>query len=229
VALILAVVVAALTAACQGAIVMQTPSSVPLSSIAPRATASTVSTATVAPSPTRTPRSSVALPPEASKTPIPPYPDTTEPTFGPASVQQGDFELAVTTDATEYSADHPILARATFVYLGSENPIRLASLGPGPLGWGIASLDDGTDFVEPDWTLACQPFEMTSGKAVHQSFTKFAGPSGMNGEQQRQWLLDPDLKLPVGRWMISVVASFGPDGVRCGDTHMRASTPVVVR
>src|SRR4051812_11013783 len=52
-----------------------------------------------------------------SFTPLPPYPDTTEASFGPPVNRQGDFQLALTSNSTEYAAGEPISVSAEFTYV----------------------------------------------------------------------------------------------------------------
>jgi hypothetical protein len=141
-------------------------------------------------------------------------------------VRNGNFQLSITTDASDYEAGQPISAQAEFLYAGGSS-VQLISATPSPLGWGVAHAD-GTSYVEPDWSLYCgNDFQMTPGMPMTQSFTKFDAPRELNGKEAQDWLQDPVLRLPTGQWVIYVAAMFGTTD--CGQVYMRAATSVVVR
>ena len=237
VALSAAVFAAALITSCQTAALRETPHStatgamptVALASGSPTAgieSTPIVSSPRVTPTPAAegTPIDAASLPPPTKSS------ESSEPTFGPAVVRQGDFQLTLTSSATEYDAGQPISVLAEFAYLGNSESIKISSLGPGPLGWGIFQRD-GPMYSLPDWSLQCGDVEMTRTEPITQPFTKMDGlqGDGVSNSESRQWLLDPDLKLPAGRWVIYVKAMAGPDGSHCQDWQLQASTEVVVK
>lgn len=191
---------------------------------------SAAGTSTEAATPTPSPASPRIGRSPVIPTALPSPTDGTQPTFGPAVILSGDFRLSLITDAADYAAGQPISAQAELEYLGNKMRIKIASLGPGPLGWGVAKLD-GTMYVHPDWTLECQELDMSRGAPLTDSFTKMDGlqGDGVTFDQSLQWLNDPDLRLTEGRWVIYVEAMAGPDGVDCQAWTLQASAQVVVR
>lgn len=148
---------------------------------------------------------------------------------GPIS-RSGDFELRVTTDATEYAAGEPITAAAELEYLGDLDHVTRASLAAGsPISFVLRQLD-GPIGTSGGQTLHCGPFELRRGEPLVEPFWKggFSG-GGPNDAFYAAFFADPLLRLPPGHWEIAASARMWPDCNQGGEITLDAATQVTVR
>ena len=187
-------------------------------------TANTTAGVSLTPTVENTPRTSI--------TPSPATPDaaTPRPSFGPAVDRAFDLQLPITTHAQEYAAGQPINAIAELAYIGNGTGVQISSLTNGPVGFGIAQLD-GPIHMEPTWGLQCVDGPtITSDKPLRLQFTKTGSFSRAdpNVGWYEAFIADPGLKLTPGHWLIYAKADAGPNGSRCEDWTLQASTEVAV-
>jgi hypothetical protein len=145
--------------------------------------------------------------------------------------RSGNYQLTLSTEATQYAPNQPIAAVAELVYLGTEDRVVVGNLWPGVIGFGLRQLD-GTVRVDPAWHLQCLPFELRRNRTRRQSFNK----SGVAGEATNasfysSFFDDSQLRLPAGRWELYAMADLAPVGqMDCqDDITLRASTQITVR
>lgn len=144
--------------------------------------------------------------------------------------RSGNYQLTLSTDATQYGAHQPIAAVAELAYLGSEDSVVVGNVWPGVIGFGLRQLD-GTVQVMPAWHHQCLPLELKRDRARRQSFNK----SGVAGEAENadfysSFFADSQLRLPAGRWELYAMADLAPVGqMDCqDDITLRASTQITV-
>lgn len=145
--------------------------------------------------------------------------------------RSGNYQLTLSTDATQYAPSQPIAAVAELAYLGSEDHVEVGNLWPGVIGFGLRQLD-GTVRVDPAWHFQCLPFELRRDRPRRQSFNK----SGLAGDASNasfysSFFADSQLRLPAGRWELYAMADLAPVGqMDCqDDITLRTSTQITVR
>jgi hypothetical protein len=149
--------------------------------------------------------------------------------IGPVS-RSGDFELRVSTDATEYEAGQPIVASAALEYLGNRDGVSRASLAAGrPITFSLRQLD-GSIETQTGQTLDCGPFELRRGEPLVEDFRKGGySAGGPNDAFYQEFLANPVLRLPAGRWEIAAFAQIWPDCNQRDELTLRSATQITVR
>jgi hypothetical protein len=145
--------------------------------------------------------------------------------------RSGDFQLALTTDATEYAAGQPITVVAELTYLGDRDSVEIFGIEP-PIGFGLRQLD-GSIHLGPSGYPTCLPVELQRGEPLRQPFDMSATGPMPGGDANNSFylsLFNQPLHLPAGRWEVSAKVDAGTDSGKCqGEIELQASTQITVR
>jgi hypothetical protein len=156
------------------------------------------------PAPTTDPIATPAATPAATD------PSTDEP-GGPveARTRQGSFTLVLRVDQQRHAPGEPIAVRAALEYDGPLARASLVGSGSGLVLFGIR-LVDGPIEVTPAATADCVPYTIERGQPHVAPFAKSGGFSNddPNALFYREFFAHPQLRLPVGRWVITALARF---------------------
>ncbi len=159
----------------------------------------------------------ITVVPRPGETPLPsgadpPQPTTAPPSTGTTATQRdGDFELVLTAGKSRYRPDEVIDVGATLAYLGSESAIDISTDSAGPLQFGIRERVFGEIEMGGISLLTCDRTTMRRDEPLTKAFQKSGGFSGEHpdAEMFREWMQDPELRLPEGTWHLWAAAS-GP-------------------
>lgn len=146
-----------------------------------------------------------------------------------SNVATGDgFTLAVMVDEPVVSSGDPIAIEASLAFNGPGNA-TLSGSGSGPVAFSVTRPSDGLTSGEPAWTGDCARLEFAAGEAKRYPFQKSGGFSGdePNAGFLREYFSQPELRLPVGRWRVDVIA-VGAIGEECSGPTLDLETWIVV-
>ena len=144
--------------------------------------------------------------------------------------RSGDYQLTLTTDATQYLPTQAISAVAELAYVGTSPSVEIGSLGPAPIGFGVRQVS-GSINAEPSWELQCMQVDLSRDQPLRQPFTKFGGwnDSDPNRDFYAWFFHDPQLHLPTGTWEIYAKVDAGPNGGDCqGQIELQATVTITV-
>ncbi|MBA3779528.1 MAG: hypothetical protein H0X16_09575 [Chloroflexi bacterium] len=121
----------------------------------------------------------------------------------------GDFILTLTAGRTRYGANEPIEISATLEYTGSRNRVEIWGSGSGVVHFSLDEVEGNRD-MRGAYRTSCQAYELRRNVPVSVPFSKSGGFSAGDPQANfwRQYLEDPALRLPAGRWDIRAAAEF---------------------
>lgn len=138
-------------------------------------------------------------------------PDSAAPAGTPPSstVRSGDFTLTISADKAVYAPGEPMEVVAELVYDGEAEAVQLSGVEHLIAGFGARQLN-GPLFMEADWNLPGVCHELRPGEPITRSYAKSAGWSSDDPSAgfYEQWVTDPELWLPAGRWQVDAIADF---------------------
>jgi hypothetical protein len=143
-----------------------------------------------------------------------PAPDAT-PSGAFAAEREGDFELTIASDRSQYRTSEVIPVIATLTYHGAgESTIWGSSAGP--VGFTVARVTDGLTPGMPGSRLDCASHHFREGDSVTYEFQKSGGftDDTPNVDFVEAYFEDPELHLPTGTWRVIALtaASLGECG-----------------
>jgi hypothetical protein len=153
-------------------------------------------------------------------------PGSTAPTLAPTvaptdstgpveSTTQNDlFRLTIRAGRATYRTDEAIApVEAVLTYTGTQPDFAAWGAAGGPVSFSLRQLD-GPLHQEATSDDVCGYQLMTPGETITVSFMKSGGfdPAASDGDFWSRYFADPDLHLPVGRWLISAALTvYGPE------------------
>lgn len=163
--------------------------------------------------------SGVALPTEAVPEPVPAHAETVD----------GRYRLVFDLASANWQPGQPIEGRAT-LHLLAGGVADFSGSGGGPFGFEYVEVG-GRRRIDPIWTADCAQHQLRADAPLVTELTKSGafGGGGPDDQFYRQFLTDPEVKLPFGVWDITAIASF-IDGRGCDGraVEMRATIRIVV-
>ena len=136
------------------------------------------------------------------------------------------FRLVLTIPKLEYGATEAIEPVARLFYRGPDASIKIYHGAP-PLPWSIEEIG-GTRKMEGIVEQLCESTELPAAAPLESPFAKSGALDPVAGFDVA-WFKEPELRLPVGRWTISVSSeiSIGDCG---GEPHrLTAAVDITVR
>lgn len=146
-----------------------------------------------------------------------------------SNVAEADgFTLDVTVDDPVVLSGDQITLEASLAFNGPGNA-TLSGSGAGPVAFSVTRPSDGLTSGGPAWTGDCVRLEFAAGDAKRYPFEKSGGYSEdePNAGFLREYFSQPELRLPVGRWRIDVIA-VGAMGEDCSGPTLNLETWIEV-
>lgn len=144
-----------------------------------------------------------------------------------ATVPEGKFRLSIRVARGIYLADESIEVSARLAYLGPRKTVALSGSGVGLVVFGVKQLDGHLEngYASTD---DCVGYTIHAGEPYRAPYDKSGGYGSLDPDRDfwKEWLSDPLLRLPTGRWQITAQASFVRRG--CGSPERRILASVVV-
>ena len=142
-----------------------------------------------------------------SSAPIAPTPPPGVPGAQAADLQ-APYLLTLELPSATWKADQPITGKATLA-LAQGSGMDLGGSGGGLLYFEYASVD-GAHLVGGAMTADCRAYRLEPGGPMTAPLSHSGGfyPEQPDFEFIRAFLTAPDVRLPVGDWKITAVASF---------------------
>ena len=144
-----------------------------------------------------------------------------------ATDSEGAFQLTFELPRTTYRAGEAIDGLATLGVMGNA-PVLFGSSGGGPFVFDFAEIN-GRRRVGGAMTADCAPYRLDPGRPMTSSITKSGGYSGDDPDAPfySAFIADPVVRLPVGDWTITAVASL-VEGEGCSGASRNLTAPIVV-
>lgn len=126
-----------------------------------------------------------------------------------ANATSGAFTLTLTAPRTTWSANEPIQVSATLAYAGEQASIGLTGSGSGLVAFGVKELTGRLE-IEGVQTADCRPYTLERATPLTVKFIKSGGFSEEDPDRdwKRQFIEDPLLRLPAGRWRVDAYSNF---------------------
>ena len=141
-----------------------------------------------------------------------------------ASDVNGRFRLDFVLPKRTYTAGEPIDGLATLSVLGP-GVGKVGASGGGPIAFGIAEVD-GRRAMGPASTADCQVFPIGDGQPITSGIVKSGGWSAEDPDAAfyEAFFRDAGVRLPVGTWDITAMATFGEGD--CAANPLELSAPI---
>lgn len=132
-----------------------------------------------------------------------------------AADREGDFELTIASDRSQYRTSDVIPVLATLTYHGAGES-TLSGPSAGPIGFTVIRVTDGLTPGEPGFRLDCGSHEFREGASMRTDFRKSGGITDdtPNVDFVEAYFADPELHLPTGRWRVIALTAASLDA--CG-------------
>jgi hypothetical protein len=140
---------------------------------------------------------------------------------------QGPFRLVFELPRTTWKTCDAIEGIATLA-LVKGGGVDLGGSGGGLFGFDFAEVN-GTRHVEPASAADCAPYRLDPGVPMTSAIKKSGGFSadGLDADFYRAFLTDPIVRLPIGDWRITAIASF-VEGGDCSGASRTLTAPILV-
>lgn len=151
--------------------------------------------------------------------------------FATGVTEAGIFDLMIDADKPEYRTGEPIEIDAVLQYDGRQPSVELWGVGSLVNGFGIKQLD-GPLVMGPGWDEPCVRHELQRREPLGVPYEKSAAWSDddPDGVFYRDWVQDPELRLPAGTWLITAYSEFAVGSDCAGPlVSLQASLLIVVR
>jgi hypothetical protein len=141
-----------------------------------------------------------------------------------SSSSDGPYTLELTLPHLDWKVDEPILGSATLSF-GGAAPTTIYGSGSSILNFAYAEVG-GTRKVDPVWTADCGPHPLDPATPINEPLSTSGGFSNddPNAAFLREFLTDPDVRLPSGTWDITAKAYFADQPSCAGATHSIGAT-----
>jgi hypothetical protein len=148
---------------------------------------------------------------------------------GPISVTKklGEFTLTLTSAKARYRTGEPVELRASLLFGGAAEQIKIAHAGSGPMAFGIEEPVQGYT-LEPTWRTSCRQAQLARDIPAGQPFAKSGGYGGPDDAAFVRFMQEPTLTLAAGTWHPYVVAQFSLGDCDGEQISMRAELTIDV-
>ena len=153
---------------------------------------------------------------------------TSSPTPAKTVVKDGPFQLTFELPGSTWKAGDAITGQATLVL--TQGDTAALSGSNSILGFEFAEVG-GDRHTQVVWTAACGQYTLLASKPMTSDIVKTGAYQGdaPPGDFNREFLTDPLVRLPVGRWDITAIALFSESLDCSGPSHeMNATVRVTV-
>jgi hypothetical protein len=152
--------------------------------------------------------------------------DSPQPVEGRAT--DGPFGLVIQASKSAYAAGEPILARAVLVYSGPDLGHEVSGSGSGPVMFLVEQVG-GRIRTGGAVTADCAQYRLEPGRLMVLPFRKSGGFDADDPDAAflREFLDDPQFRLPVGTWRIIASGGF-IDGPGCDGESVDLSASVTI-
>ena len=135
-----------------------------------------------------------------------PAPDAPSPIVG--RVENGGFVLEVMLPRQQFSTTDAIPVQTTLTWTGAAPRGELWGSGSGPVSFLLTELGPPRRAMGGGMTLDCTSTEFARGVPTPVPFAKGGGwdETDPNKDFYRAWYADPILRLPAGRWQLTIRA-----------------------
>lgn len=125
-----------------------------------------------------------------------------------AQVENAGFILEVTLPRQQFGTSDAIPIQTTLTWTGAAPKGQLWGSGSGPVSFLLTEVGPPRRAMGGAMTLDCTSTDFPRGVATPVPFAKSGGwdDTDPNTDFYRAWFADPILRLPAGRWQLTVRA-----------------------